>query len=242
MEKKPQNKQKSTSEIITFDAYKFSNLKYIKMIFIDKNKELQEIQAEAHSLNNDIIQLLINDKTNINITCPTGVVLKLVTTDSIHFAKVILKELKSNNDKYILVLDTPQKTIRQQNREFYRINIDCPCVLLIDNDKNNNKAYIAQSVNISKGGALISNLESISIMEHEHFSLQINNGDSCYITMFLEQNLKVKSYSKFVRTETVDNTYRYALQFLNIPNKYSIPFDKYLANEEYKLLKTIKNK
>ena len=139
-----------------------------------------------------------------------------------------------------MILDAPEKTVRQQNREFYRIDIDCPCVLLLDNDKNNSKTYIAQSANISKGGTLLHNLESISIMDYEQINLQMTNGDGCYITMFLEQNLKVKSYAKLVRSESVNNKYRYAFQFLNIPKKYSIPFDKYLANEEFKLLKAIK--
>lgn len=240
MEKNAQNKQKSNSEMVSFNLSKLSTVQYIKVIFIDNNQELREIRTEAHSFNNDIIQLYISGKENINLNYPTGVVLKLVTIDAIYFAKVILKDIKKANGKNIFFLNAPQKAIRQQNRKYYRINVERPCVLLINNDNIKNETFIAQSVNISKGGILIYNIESI--LNDEQIKLQMSQDDCCNIVMFLEYDLKVKAYAKFVRSECVDNIHRCAFQFLNIPQKYIIPFDKYLTNEEYKLLKSIKNK
>lgn len=240
MEKDNQNKNKSNSEMIPFNISKLSTLQYVKVIFIDKNKELQELRADSNSINSDIIQLYFSSKENINVNCPIGVVLKFITLDAIYFAKVILKENKKAGDKFIFILSAPQKTIRQQNRKFYRINIERPCVLLVNNEKNNPRTYIAQSVNISKGGILINGVESI--LNDEQINLKHSKGDSFYIAMFLEQGIKVKSSAQFVRSECIDGSYRYAFQFLEMSQKNIVPFDKYLTNEEFKILKSMKSR
>jgi len=238
VEKNNKKKKKSNTEVIPFDVSKMSALKYMKIIFIDANKKLNEIQADANKITNDVIQLYINENEEINLTCPVGVVLKLVTYDAIYFAKTILTDIHKVNGKYMLITEIPKKTIRQQNREFYRIDLSRPFVFASENDKNNNQVYIAQSVNISKGGVLLNNLESIS--NEDQVRLKLSGGDCCHIAMFLEKDLKIKSYAKFIRAELVGDSYRCAFQFLNMPQKYIVPFDNYLKNEEYKLLRSIK--
>ena len=237
MEKNTQNKKKSNTETIPFNIHKLISLQYIKVIFMDTKKELHEIRTDNHTVFDDTIQLHINSREDFNITCPIGIVLKFVTRDAIYFAKAVLKEIRRTKDKVIFVLKAPQKTIRQQNRKFYRINIDRPCVLLVEG-KNNNQIYVAQTVNISKGGVLISDLESM--LNDEKVTLQLPKDAGCRFTIFLEHNLKIKTYAQYVRSEYVDETYRYGFQFFDIPQRYIMSFDKYLTNEEYKLLKTIK--
>ena len=159
--------------------------------------------------------------------------MKLVTNDAIHFAKAILKDFKRTDDRFIFILDTPQKTVRQQNRKFYRINLNKPCVLLTDN-KDNRQTYVAESVNISKGGILLYNLESA--LNDEKASFKPSKDTSFHIVLFLEHNLIIKLYAEFIRIECVDGVYRYAFHFTNMPQKYIVPFNKYMTQEEFKLI------
>ena len=236
-----QNRKKSNLEEMPFMISKLSTLQYIKLIFIGANNELIEIRTEVSMINNDIIQLFYISKENINITCPIGVALKFVTRDAIYFAKAILNDIKKVSDKSILVLNAPRKIVRQQNRKFYRIDIERPCVLTVNNGgKDNHQTYITQTVNISKGGALLSNVESI--LNDEPVSLQLSKDECCHMVLFLEQNLKIKLSAKFIRSESVNGSNRFAFQFIEILKNYNMPFDKYLTNEEIKLLKLIKSK
>ena len=235
MEENIKNKKRANSEIIPFDISNFSSLQYIKLVFLDEKKELFEIRSENYKIDNDIIQLNFNNKKNWNISCPTGAVLKLITADSIHYAKTILQNVENINNKNIFTLKTPGKTMQQQNRKFYRITKDRPCALLFNNNDN---VLIAQSINISKGGILISDVESL--LNDQEIDLQPADGDLCHIAMFLKHNLRIKSGAIFKRKEYYNDSYRYAFQFVDMPEKYLDIFDKYMTAEEFKLLQSIK--
>ena len=165
-------------------------------------------------------------------------VLKLVMADSIHFAKTILNNVRNIDNRLIFILDTPTKTIHQQNRKHYRINKERPSVLLINN-KNNNRICIAQTVNISKGGVLVRDTESL--YDDEKRNIRFTNGDDCHIAIFLKHNLKIKSYAKYIRTEHINDSYRYAFQFSDMSQTHINTLEKYITAEEFKLLQSSKN-
>ena len=240
MEDDIKNKKKSNSEMIPFDISNFSTLQYVKIIFVDKYNELCELRAENNIIKKDTIQLYINSQNNIDINCPIGVVLKLVTNDTIYFAKTILQYVKNSGDRFIFVLKTPPKTIRQQNRKYARINVNCPCVISYNDNKNNRQTYIAQSINISKGGALLSDIDSI-LLSYKPCELQLSEGDSCNIVIFLRHDSKIKTQAKFIRKECIDDVFRYAFQFTNMPDACIDTLDKYLTKAEFKLLKQMTN-
>ena len=80
-----QNKTIASSETVPFNISNLSTLQYVKIIFIDTNNELLEIQTNVNNIDDDTIQLYIHRKEDFNITCPVGVALKLVTSDAIYF-------------------------------------------------------------------------------------------------------------------------------------------------------------
>lgn len=228
------NQKKSNSETVPFNISKLSNLQYIKVIYIGSDKELYEINTDIVSISNEVIYLFLNTPKEIDFKCPVGIVLKLVTGDAIHFAKVILKEIKKVNNRILFIMDAPQKTIRQQNRKHCRININCPGVIIVD-EKIGKQTYLTKTVNISMGGVLLSDIESL--LNDDKISLQLGKEELCHIVLFIEQNFIVKLCAQFVRCECVDDSYRYAFQFINMPQKYINPLNKYITNEQIKLLK-----
>lgn len=228
------HKKGSHSETIPFNISKLSTLQYIKVIYIGTDNELYEIGTEILTINNDMIQLFLNSQSEINVPCPTGIVLKLVTGDAIHFAKTILKSIKKVNNRVLFTMDAPKKTIRQQNRKHCRINLNRPGVILVE-DKDIQKTYLMQSVNISMGGVLLHNIESL--LNDDKIKLQLHKDERCHFVLFLEQNLIIKLYAKLVRSEYIDNSYRYAFEFIEMPEKYINPLNKYITNEQLKLLK-----
>ena len=240
MAKNTQKQKHSHSEIVPFSTSKFSSLQYVKIVYVDQNKELYEIKTEVQTINNDTIRLFADKNDGIDITCPCGVALKFVTNDAIYFAKTVLNDIKNINNRIVLFLDAPRKTIRQQKRKFFRINMERPCAIFVNNN-NNAQAYTAQSVNISIGGILLYNVESM-LNEEEQTRFTPSKDDSCYIAIFLEQDLKITVCAKFVRSEYVDGSYRYAFQFINMPLKYINPFNKYMTSAELKLLKLVKRR
>ena len=238
MENTPKKNKASNSEILPFNISNFSSLQYIKIIFLDSGNELYEVQADSYKIDKNITQLYVNNKKIYNIECPIGAVLKLVMADSIHFAKTILNNVRNIDNRLIFILDTPTKTIQQQNRKYYRINKERPCVLLINN-KNNNRICIAKTVNISKGGVLICDTESL--YNDEKRNLKLSDGDDCHLAIFIKHNLKIKSYAKYIRTEHINDSYRYAFQFFDMQQPYINELDKYITAEEFKLLQSVKN-
>lgn len=240
MEVDAKNIKNSNSEMMSIDVSKMTNLEYIKVIYVDANNNLHEICSEKRIISNNLIYLYCSIDNNINVTCPTGVVIKLITKEAIYFAKVVLNNITKKNNQIILTINAPNKAIRQQNRKYYRINMERPCVLLFYDDKNNCQSYIAQTVNLSRGGVLISNVESI--LNDEQVIIKFSKNDSYNIAMFLEQNLNLKANAIIVRSEFVNNTYRYAFQFSKILKKSEMLFDKYLTREEFKILKNTKSR
>ena len=239
MENNDQIKNESVSNTIPFDISQFPDLQYMKVIFADANNELRELNFEVNTIDSNIIKLSSDGNEHVNLTCPTGVVIKIAAHNAIYFAKAILKIIRNINNKLIFVLKTPTKTIRQQNRRFYRVNAKLPCVLLINNHRSKQQTYLAQSVNISKGGVLLCNTESL--FDDSKRDLQFSAGDRCYIAVFLKQNLKVKASAKFIRTEYVDDSYRYAFQFLYMQQTCLDALDKYITKEKLNLLNMIES-
>lgn len=235
MEENTKNKKESNSEMMPFIISNFSNLQYIKVVFIDKNDKLCEIQANTNIIDNDMIKLYISKDEKFDLKCPTGVMLKFITKKAIHFAKTILVGIEDDCYELIFLLKMPNKSIQQQNRKFYRINTSRPCVLLLNSDGSNAQTYIAQSVNISKGGVLLGDIESL--LSDKKRKLELSEKCHCHITMFLKHNLKIKSYAKFIRAECINDSYRYAFQFIDMAPTYLKALDTYITQEELKLLK-----
>ena len=240
MKDNAKNIKNSNSEMIPIDVSKLTNLKYIKVIYVDANNNLHEICSEKQIISNDLIYIDCSSDNNIDIACPIGVVIKLITKEAIYFAKVVLSNITKKINKILLTVNAPKKAIRQQNRKHYRIDKERPCVLLFNDGENDCKTYIAQTVNLSKGGVLVSNVESI--LSDEPVTIKFSKNDSYNIAMFLEQDLNLKTYATIVRSEFVNNKYRYAFQFSKILKKSEPLFDKYLISEEFKILKNTKYK
>ena len=68
--------------------------------------------------------------------------------------------------------------------------------------------------------------------------LRLPKDTSCNIVLFLEHDFVIKISAKLVRAEEVNGSYKYGLQFFNVPMKYIAPFEKYMTSEELKALKT----
>ena len=230
-----EKKNNSCSETLPYDVSKLSSLLYIKVIYTDTNNELYEMNTEIITINNETIQLYFNSSKNFDITCPTGIVLKLVTADAIHYAKTILKETKKIGNKYIFSMDAPKKTIRQQNRKHCRVILNRPGVILT-NDDGNKQTYITQTENISMGGVLICGAESL--LNDDIVKLKLRKDDHCHLVLFVEHKFIIKIEAQLVRIEQIKDSYRYAFQFVDMPQKYINPLNKYITNEQLKLLKT----
>ena len=232
-----ENKNNSCSETIPYDVSKLSSLQYIKVIYTDTDNELYEMNTEIITINNQVIQLYFMAEKDINISCPTGIVIKLVTTDAIHYAKTILREVKKIGRKYLFNMDAPKKTIRQQNRKHCRVKLNCPAVILVNDDKGYNQVNLTQADNISMGGVLLCGAESM--LNDDEVRLKLGKDDICHLVLFIEHNFIVKIDAKLVRIEHVGDSYKYAFQFAKMPAKYVNPLNKYITNEQIKTLKAV---
>lgn len=238
MKKNAQNTEAIDSKTLSFDISNLASLQYVKIIFLDSKNKLHEIQTESSEIEGNIIKLSLQGEKEFDVDCPTGAVLKFVTTDSIHFTKTVLKKVRSVGHKLVFVLETPQKIIQKQYRKFNRIAKNRPCVLLFKNKTLKDKTFIAKTVNMSKGGVLLHDFESLSNDQKQ--CLKLADGDCCYIAIFIKHNITIKSYAKFIRTEYINESYRYGFQFIDMPKQYSDTLDKYIKSEEFKLVQSVK--
>lgn len=231
-----QKPKQSYTETMSFDATKLDTLQYVKVVYANRNKDLNEIVTSVKTLNNTTIELIQKDGESINLVCPLGVILKFVTHDAIYFAKVILNSISTVNRRTLLSIKAPAKMIRQQCRKNTRIYMERNCALYMNNGKSTPSLYIAKSVNISASGALIDRLEPLSNDDTANPIFDINSVGS--IVLFLETDLLIPTAAKLVRIERRnDSPFRYAFQFMDLKQKYINPFYKYIVSSELKQLK-----
>ena len=191
-------------------------VKYIIMKFNFKQNEINYIKISCKNIDGASYNLraglkLINDREilacskfeqGIDILTPQEVLLNIVCNDGIYKTKTILKSVENDEPYVFFALDTPQNIDYQQNREYFRVQIECPCVCKL-NIENMTKEFSTKTLDLSANGVSI-------------FSSNLQNLDKINEIHILTKNRNIIARVRYVRNEKFENGYKLSYAFLKM--------------------------
>lgn len=219
---------------VRYNIEELQKLKYTKIIFTGPDNTLHEIKTEVNFIRDDSISLYIRLATNININCPQKITIKFIADSGMYVAIATLQKVARVDNIIYFTISPPQTLYKQQNRKYYRVNLKRTCVLIATDKNGLNSIFMSRSVDVSAGGVLIENLESI--FNSKQITIEPENYESFNIVLFLDLDVVLKMSARFVRQDMKDNSYRYAFEFIKVKQCDIDTISKYVAKEQYEQL------
>ena len=213
----------------------------------DTSPESKEEVKEAK--NNEIKQEENEDITEekesreFDIECPQEIMLKFVIGDLLYIAKSTLKQVDVKATKVYFRISAPKILELQQQRKYYRIDIKRFCLLVGVNKEGNSTAFVARSINLSAGGVLINRLESMT--SNKYITINPEDYEIYHLIIVLEMDQVLKLSARYVRQEEGRKSYKYAFEFVDIPEQKTDFISKYVIRKQLEELRyehDLKNK
>jgi len=127
----------------------------------------------------------------------------IVCADGLYRAKTKLKSIKEDHPYTYLFLENPDEVIYQQNREFFRIEADYPCLSVSEDDEGNIQQYNTETINLSANGISLLFNQKLLTKTFVNLVLYIN-----------EKEINIKA--RLVRNEKYKNLYKTSFSFVRI--------------------------
>ena len=222
----------------TYNIKDLSNLKYISVVYTDLNGNLHEAKTEIKHIDTEIIELYFKDRKDCNIDIQQMVTIKFICEDGLYKAKSTLKKFeKIDNNIYLSILP-PNALNKQQNRKYYRINLKRTCVLICTDAEGHSDAFMSKMVDVSAGGVLIYQLESM--FDNEFVSIYPAAYEYFNIVLFLDLDTVLKLSARFVRQVKAEKIDRYAFEFIKMKQADIDKISKFVTKEQVEQLKAQK--
>ncbi len=175
--------------------------------------------------------------------CPQTILLKFVIGELLYVTTAELKSIKMKYSKIYFNISAPDILKLQQHRRFYRISLKRLCLLVGTDKEGSADTYVSRSINLSAGGVLINRLESIT--ESKYITLNPEKYEKFNLVIVLEMNKILKLPARYVRQEEGKSCWRYAFEFVDIPEEKTNYISKYVIRKQIEELSeefNIKNK
>ena len=231
--------KKTNPLVIPCNSKTLSKLSYIKVIYTGLDGKLYEKITETKFMGASLFSLYFKSDEPVDIKCPNDITLKFVTPDEMFLANAVLKEMKQLEGIVYLSITPPNHMVKQQKRKYCRVNVDRSCVLVVTDQNGHSTAYLAKTVNLSACGILINNLEK---MENEDpVNIEFSQYDCYHVVLFLETDKILKLFGRYVRSETVGGSLRYAFRFLSVKPEDTELLSDYVTREQVNQLRIMLN-
>ncbi len=180
------------------------DIKYIKILYKDINGNPCTIKSAIKSVSEREIIACTKFENGLQIESPQDVTLSIVCHDGLYRTKTKLKSVDNEEPYIFFALETPQGLEYQQNREYFRVPIQYPCVYTITTE-DKIKEFKTHTLDISANGV------SIFMPVHE-----ISNEESRIEISF--NDISIASGIKYVRSEKIDGGYKLSFTYTAISN------------------------
>lgn len=233
----PEQRKKQLPSEVYYNMAELPKPKYVKVVYTGLDGNSHEITTDVKFLGDVLISLYFRCERDFNINYPQDILIKFITSDAMYVAKAVLQEIKKADDYVYFSIIPPAKVLRRQNRKYVRVDLDRTCVLVITDKDFNSTTYLTKSINLSACGVLLHNLETMDSNDVLSKEVKMSKYDCYHIVIFLEPDLVLKLFARYVRHEKVNTSHRYAFQFLGMKEKETDMICKYVTNEQLKQLK-----
>lgn len=204
------------------------------VVYIGSDRKKHEVRADIKSIGRHLITLFFQTGKSVSIGYPQNVTLKFLIDDVMYSAETELKEVKTSANTVFLAVQTPENFKQQQNRKYFRMPVNRNGVLVATDNKNFSTAFLTRTVNLSGGGVLLYDFETMS--SGNIVTPEIDDKYIYTLVLLLETKIVLKLQAQYIRHEEVNGSHRYAFQFVNIKTKDLDTICKYVTNEQVKLL------
>ena len=215
---------------IGYSTAELSKLKYVKVKYTGLDDKQHEIKTEVKMLGEALISVYFRDIGDFDIKYPQQVTVKFVTDAGMFIAKSILQSIKKSDNYVYFSIMPPARMIKHQDRKYYRICLKRHCVLICTDEEANSIAFMSKLVDVSAGGVLIHQLESM--FNDDIVNINPENFKYFNIVLFLDIDTVLKLSARYVRQEKREDSYRYAFEFIRMKQKDTDTISKYVAKEQ----------
>lgn len=182
--------------------FELEDIKYIKISYKDSFGNTNSIKAAIKNVNNREITACSKFENNLKINTPQEITLSIVSKDGIYKTNTILKSAEEDEPYIFFFLDTPQGFEYEQNREFFRVQININCDYIVKQNDDIIKIN-SETVNISANGICIKTPSLIISEENTHICFSISDKT-------------IKTNVKYIRSEKTNDGYLVSFSYVNL--------------------------
>ena len=182
--------------------FKQEDIKYAKLSYLDKNGRNLTYRAAVKQIGEQGILLCTKFEEKLLIETPQDITLSIICKDGLYKIKATLMKVDSDEPYVFFTVSTPQYIEYEQNREYFRVAIQCNCVYKLY-ENGICKEYSAKAQNISANG--------ISLILPEYV---IANMDSDLIINLDGRIINTKI--RYIRSEKINDKYIISFTYTKI--------------------------
>lgn len=182
--------------------FKLEDIQYAKLTYLDRSGRISAFRVAVKQIGEQEILLCTKFEEKLLIETPQDITLSIICKDGLYKTKAKLMKVDSDEPYVFFTVSTPQGIDYEQNREYFRVEMQCNCIykVLIDGIL---REHSVKSHNISANG--------ISLILAEHI---ISDSDSDLI-INLDGRL-ISTKIRYIRSEKINEGYKISFMYTKI--------------------------
>lgn len=174
------------------------NIKYIKIIYQDSSGNTHCAKASVKSLSEREISACAKFEEPLHIKTPQDISLSIVCENGLYRTTTPLKCIENKDPYVFFIIKTPAGLEYQQNREYFRVQMQEDVLLSFAG-----KVIPCKMYDISANGIRVQLKEKIDMPENVMLDI-----------LFSPKSIKTKA--KYIRTDDEDNILKASFYFINL--------------------------
>ena len=164
-----------------------NDIKYVKILYKNEQGNPCTTKAALKRANEHEFLACTKFEDGLDIETPQTITLSIICNDGLYRTKTELRKIENDEPYTFFILAPPNGIEYQQNREFFRVNVDFNCKLS-SWSKDGDVDITAQTCDISANGVSIIADKEINPVGDSDLSILING-------------IEIKTRVRFVRSE-----------------------------------------
>jgi c-di-GMP-binding flagellar brake protein YcgR len=217
-----------------YSSKDMATVMFVEITYTDNERKLQEIKTEIKFVSDANFTVSLRQSIDFNIRCPQDIAIKYVIDNSLFYAETTLQAVKKVGQEFFLTILAPQKIKQIRKRNFYRVCLKRPSIVIAIDNENNKDIFMASTIDLSAGGVLLHKLESA--LDNTVVKIDTNKYDQYVIILFLDNDTVLNLSARYIRTDWVNGSYNYAFEFINMNHANTDLISKYVTSAQVKKL------
>ena len=181
---------------------KIESINYVKILYKDDNDFLHCVKASLKTLNEYDIYTCIKKDEWEKVPFPQDITISFACFDGLYKADTTLKYVRYEEPFLYFSIKPPEEVKYQQEREFFRVNINIPAVVSYKIDEFIERIQ-CKTFDLSANGI------KIKLEDEKYFPEEVS------IDLYFEKRV-IRTNAKYMRTDTEDDIITAAFNFIDL--------------------------